>query len=448
MWSILLTLSVATLIDDLFDRSPLRQLQADNRQGFDDLPVIVKRSVYHSLTDEGLERQNSLPVTRTVYCNAAIAGAAAMRQASLPIAFRSELKEVTVDLIDGKSIVNESVVDDPVDYMLFKQFKDEIRLYAREELSPQRIMNERLHPDLIPIRGGNVSVTLLDWKDVALAKGRLSTDMIAKAERRQGSSRRSNASYARRLSRLHPDISQFYLTKADSEAPSLEGSAEAFLDAEARWGNHDGMNTNMNRKLTEYYKQWKELQQPHAAEAESPRGLQSVALTRRTFKRIELTPESGQSGPRCRLLAQLPLSDDDEMEMLPPDPAPIKLRLSTSSDDTAEEVFTGYYHVRPARKFFQFELMPSWARIPGLNGQNFLKNNDLNVTYHVSLRPEGAAKDLYDLAPSGDRDWNAPPLFNKIFLREDGYRSKEWPDGEDPFGPDIGIRCGRWGISE
>ncbi|KAH0480861.1 MAG: hypothetical protein KVP17_004316 [Porospora cf. gigantea B] len=334
--------------------------------------------------------------------------------------------------------------------MLFKQFKDEIRLYAREELSPQRIMNERLHPDLIPIRGGNVSVTLLDWKDVALAKGRLSTDMIAKAERRQGSSRRSNASYARRLSRLHPDISQFYLTKADSEAPSLEGSAEAFLDAEARWGNHDGMNTNMNRKLTEYYKQWKELQQPHAAEAESPRGLQSVALTRRTFKRIELTPESGQSGPRCRLLAQLPLSDDDEMEMLPPDPAPIKLRLSTSSDDTAEEVFTGYYHVRPARwdllmwyrrKFFQFELMPSWARIPGLNGQNFLKNNDLNVTYHVSLRPEGAAKDLYDLAPSGDRDWNAPPLFNKIFLREDGYRSKEWPDGEDPFGPDM------WGFN-
>ena len=36
-------------------------------------------------------------VSGTVYCNAAIAGAAAMRQASLPIAFRSELKEVTVE---------------------------------------------------------------------------------------------------------------------------------------------------------------------------------------------------------------------------------------------------------------------------------------------------------------------------------------------------------------
>ncbi|KAH0481490.1 MAG: uncharacterized protein KVP18_002506 [Porospora cf. gigantea A] len=64
MWSLLLTLSVATLIDDLFDRLPTRQLQAENRRGFDDLPVEVKRSVYHSLADEGLELQNSLPVTR------------------------------------------------------------------------------------------------------------------------------------------------------------------------------------------------------------------------------------------------------------------------------------------------------------------------------------------------------------------------------------------------
>ncbi|KAH0481489.1 MAG: uncharacterized protein KVP18_002506 [Porospora cf. gigantea A] len=336
--------------------------------------------------------------------------------------------------------------------MLFKQFKHEIRMYAREELSPQKIMNESLRPNLIPIRGGNVSVTLLDWKDVALSKGRLSTAMVAKTERREDSRKNfSHATYARRLSQLHPDFSRFYLTKAHPEAPSPEASAESFLDAEARWGNHDGMNANMNRKLIEYYQQWKELQRPHAAEAESPRELQSVALTRRGFTQIELTPP--ETGPRCRLLTQSTPSDDDEMEMLPPDSAPETFCMpsSVSSYDTAEEVFTGYYHVRPARwdilmwyrrKFFQFELMPTWARIPGLNGQNFLANDRASLTaYHVSLRPAGIAKDLYDWTASDDRDWNAPPLFNTVFLREDGYRVNEWAEGEAPYGPDM------WGSS-